>query len=89
MSNPEVNPKLEFVKTLEILATKLTKTEYERVTSTMYSLYAGISYGFDQAADPYLLPTIRKIWEDTREKRLTNLATVKRKFVVYDGQKKS
>jgi hypothetical protein len=34
-------------------------------------------------ADTYL-----KI-EDTREKRLTNLATVKRKFVVYDGQKKN
>ena len=85
MSQQEINPKLEFIKTLEILATKLNKTEYERVTSTLYSLYCGLSFGFNPIADPYLLPTFEKIWEDCREKRLTKLATVK-KFVVYEGK---
>jgi len=84
MANQEINPKLEFIKTLEILAVKLNKTEYERVTSTMFSLYCGLNFGFSPIADPYLLPTIKKVWDDSREKRLNKLATVK-KFVVYEG----
>jgi hypothetical protein len=43
-----VDPKLEFTKTLEILATRLTKTEYDRITSTLFLLYCGDSMGFNK-----------------------------------------
>ena len=82
-----VNPKLEFVKTLEILATRLNKTEYERVTSTLFLLYCGDSMGFQQNADPYLIPTFKKVWEETKQKRLDNFAVIRR-FKVYENEKR-
>jgi hypothetical protein len=36
MTEKIIDPKAEFSETLKILATKLTKTEYERVTGTMF-----------------------------------------------------
>jgi len=82
-----VDPKLEFTKTLEILATRLNKTEYERVTSTLFLLYCGDSMGFQQNADPYLIPTFKKIWEETKQKRLSNFAVIRR-FKVYENKEK-
>jgi len=80
-----VNPRIEFIKTLEILATRLTKTEYDRITSTLFLLYCGDSMGFQQNADPYLIPTFKKVWEETKQKRLNNFAVIK-KFKVYENQ---
>lgn len=82
-----VNPKLEFVKTLEILATRLNKTEYDRVTSTLFLLYCGDSMGFQQNADPYLIPTFKRVWEETKQKRLDNFAVIRR-FKVYENEKR-
>jgi hypothetical protein len=82
-----VDPKLEFTKTLEILATRLNKTEYERVTSTLFLLYCGDSMGFQQNADPYLIPTFKKVWEETKQKRLSNFAVIRR-FKVYENKEK-
>jgi hypothetical protein len=82
-----VDPKLEFTKTLEILATRLNKTEYDRVTSTLFLLYCGDSMGFQQNADPYLIPTFKKIWEETKQKRLSNFAVIRR-FKVYENKEK-
>jgi len=82
-----VDPKLEFVKTLEILATRLNKTEYDRVTSTLFLLYCGDSMGFQQNADPYLIPTFKKVWEETKQKRLDNFAVIRR-FKVYENEKR-
>ena len=82
-----VDPKLEFLKTLEILATRLNKTEYERVTSTLFLLYCGDSMGFQQNADPYLIPTFKKVWEETKQKRLSNFAVIRR-FKVYENKEK-
>ena len=82
-----VDPKLEFVKTLEILATRLNKTEYERVTSTLFLLYCGDSMGFEENADPYLIPTFKRVWEETKQKRLSNFAVIRR-FKVYENKEK-
>jgi hypothetical protein len=82
-----VNPKLEFTKTLEILATRLTKTEYDRTTSTLFLLYCGDSMGFEQNADPYLIPTFKRVWEETKQKRLDNFAVIRR-FKVYENKEK-
>jgi len=82
-----VDPKLEFIKTLEILATRLNKTEYERVTSTLFLLYCGDSMGFEENADPYLIPTFKRVWEETKQKRLSNFAVIRR-FKVYENKEK-
>ena len=82
-----VDPRLEFIKTLEILATKLNKTEYDRVTSTLFLLYCGDSMGFQQNADPYLIPTFKRVWEETKQKRLSNVAVIRR-FKVYENTEK-
>lgn len=82
-----VDPKLEFLKTLEILATRLNKTEYERVTSTLFLLYCGDSMGFEENADPYLIPTFKRVWEETKQKRLSNFAVIRR-FKVYENKEK-
>ena len=82
-----VDPKLEFIKTLEILAKRLNKTEYDRVTSTLFLLYCGDSMGFQQNADPYLIPTFKKVWEETKQKRLSNFAVIRR-FKVYENKEK-
>jgi len=82
-----VDPKLEFIKTLEILATRLNKTEYDRITSTLFLLYCGDSMGFQQNADPYLIPTFKKVWEETKQKRLSNFAVIRR-FKVYENKEK-
>ena len=82
-----VDPKKEFIKTLEILATRLNKTEYERVTSTLFLIYCGDSMGFEQNADPYLIPTFKKVWEETKQKRLSNFAVIRR-FKVYENKEK-
>jgi hypothetical protein len=82
-----VDPKKEFIKTLEILAARLNKTEYERVTSTLFLIYCGDSMGFEQNADPYLIPTFKKVWEETKQKRLSNFAVIRR-FKVYENKEK-
>jgi hypothetical protein len=82
-----IDPKQEFIKTLEILATRLTKTEYDRITSTLFLLYCGDSMGFQQNADPYLIPTFKKVWEETKQKRLSNFAVIRR-FKVYENKEK-
>ena len=72
-----------FIDTLTILATKLNKREYDKVTSVMYSLHCGVSMGFG-VADPMLLPTFEEIWNMTKEKRVKQQAHVK-VFKVYEN----
>jgi hypothetical protein len=43
--------------------------------------------GFQQNADPYLIPTFKKIWEETKQKRLSNFAVIRR-FKVYENKEK-
>ena len=80
----QVNPREAFIETLTILATKLSRTEYERVTSTMYSLHCGVSCGFN-TADPMLLPTFEEVWNLSKDARIKNQATVK-VFKVYENE---
>lgn len=82
----ETDPRQAFIDTISILATKLTKSEYTRVTSTMYQLHCGSSCGFD-IADPMMLPTFEEIWNLTKEKRLKEKANVK-VFTVYENKNK-
>jgi hypothetical protein len=43
--------------------------------------------GFQQNADPYLIPTFKKVWEETKQKRLDNFAVIRR-FKVYENEKR-
>lgn len=81
----KVDPKQAFIDTLTTLATKLSKREYDNVTSIMYSLHCGVSMGFE-TADPMLLPTFEEIWNLTKDKRLKQQANVK-VFKVYENDK--
>lgn len=81
----QVNTKQSFIDTLSILATKLNKAEYNRVTSTMYSLHCGVPCGFD-IADPMLLPTFDEIWNLSKDNRIKQKANVK-VFKVYENGK--
>jgi hypothetical protein len=46
-----------------------------------------IQWGFQQNADPYLIPTFKKVWEETKQKRLSNFAVIRR-FKVYENKEK-
>ena len=81
----KVNPKQAFIDTLTVLATKLSKREYDNVTGIMYSLHCGVSMGFE-TADPMLLPTFEEIWNLSKDKRLKQQANVK-VFKVYENKK--
>ena len=43
--------------------------------------------GFQQNADPYLIPTFKRVWEETKQKRLDNFAVIRR-FKVYENEKR-
>lgn len=81
----KVDPKQAFIDTLTTLAIKLSKREYDNVTSIMYSLHCGVSMGFE-TADPMLLPTFEEIWNLSKDKRLKQQANVK-VFKVYENKK--
>lgn len=81
----EADPKQAFIDTLAILATKLNKKEYDKVTAIMYSLHCGVSCGYN-VADPMLLPTFEEIWNLSKDKRVKNKAKVK-VFTVYENAK--
>jgi hypothetical protein len=49
----------------------------------MFGLYCGLSYGFNMA-DVSFIPTIMQTWDDSREDRIKQLATIKR-FTVYEN----
>ena len=81
----QADPKQAFIDTLTVLATKLNKSEYDKVTAIMYSLHCGVTCGYN-VADPTLLPTFDQIWNMCSEKRVKNKANVKI-FKVYENAK--
>jgi len=83
----ETDPRQAFIDTISILATKLSRSEYTRVTSTMYQLHCGANCGFD-VGDVMMLPTFEEIWKLNKEQRLKAKAKVK-VFTVYDNKNKS
>jgi hypothetical protein len=82
----QVDPRQAFVDTLTILATKLNREEYTRVTSTLYQLHCGVPCGF-ATADPMLLPTFEEVWNRAKDQRIKNKAKVK-VFTVYQNENK-
>jgi len=82
----QVDPRQAFVETLTILATKLNRDEYHRVTSTFYQLHCGVPCGFE-IADPMMLPTFEEIWNRSKEQRIKHKAKVK-VFTVYKNEQK-
>lgn len=82
----QVDPRQAFVDTLTILATKLNREEYTRVTSTFYQLHCGVPCGFEMA-DPMLLPTFEEVWSRAKDNRIKHKAKVK-VFTVYENGNK-
>ena len=83
----QVDPKQAFIDTLSILATKLSKSDYARVTSTMYQLHCGASCGFD-VGDLMLMPTFEEVWKLNKQRRLEHQSKVK-VFTVYENKNKA
>ena len=83
----ENDPRQAFIDTLSVLATKLTRTEYSRVTSTMYQLHCGAPCGFE-VGDIMMLPIFEEVWKLNKDQRIRNNAKVK-VFTVYDNKNKS
>ena len=78
----KIDLKQSFIDTLTILATKLNKREYDKVTSVMYSLHCGVSMGFG-VADPMLLPTFEEIWNLNKDNILVSKINILEKSICY------
>lgn len=76
----------EFLNSLKILANKLDKKEYNKVTSIMFRLYMGDKIGYREQFDPQVMADINAVWQFGKEKKIKTKAKLY-KFKIVDGGK--
>jgi len=76
----------EFLDSLKILANKLDKRDYNKVTSVMFRLYMGDKIGYKSTFDPQVMADINAVWQFGKEKKIKTKAKLY-KFKVVDGGK--
>ena len=76
----------EFLDSLKILANKLDKRDYNKVTSVMFRLYMGDKIGYKSTFDPQVMADINTVWQFGKEKKIKTKAKLY-KFKVVDGGK--
>ena len=59
----------QFLDALKILANKLDKKQYNKVTSVMFRLYMGDKIGYRSTFDPQVMADINAVWQFGREKK--------------------
>ena len=76
----------EFLDALKILANKLDKKDYNKVTSVMFRLYMGDKIGYREQFDPQVMADINAVWQFGKEKKIKTKAKLY-KFKIVDGGK--
>ncbi len=76
----------EFLDSLKILANRLDKKEYNKVTSVMFRLYMGDKIGYREQFDPQVMADINAVWQFGKEKKIKTKAKLY-KFKIVDGGK--
>ena len=75
-----------FLNSLKILANKLEKKEYSKVTSVMFRLYMGDKCGYKDIFDPQVMADIQAVWQFGREKKLKSKAKLYKLKVIKGGK---
>ena len=75
-----------FLNSLKILANKLEKKEYSKVTSVMFRLYMGDKCGYKDTFDPQVMADIQAVWQFGREKKLKTKAKLYKLKVLKGGK---
>ena len=76
----------DFLNSLKILANKLEKKEYSKVTSIMFRLYMGDKCGYKDTFDPQVMADIQAVWQFGREKKLKTKAKLYKLKVLKGGK---
>ena len=76
----------EFLDSLKILANKLDKKDYNKVTSVMFRLYMGDKIGYREQFDPQVMADINAVWQFGKEKKIKNKKKLY-KFKIVNGGK--
>ena len=76
----------QFLNSLKILANKLEKKEYSKVTSIMFRLYMGDKCGYKDTFDPQVMADIQAVWQFGREKKLKSKAKLYKLRVIKGGK---
>ncbi len=76
----------DFLDALKILANKLDKKSYNKVTTIMFRLYMGDKIGYRLQFDPQVMADINAVWQFGKEKKVKTQAKLL-KFKLVDGGK--
>ena len=76
----------QFLNSLKILANKLEKKEYSKVTSVMFRLYMGDKCGYKESYDPQVMADIQAMWQFGKEKKQKSKAKLYKLKVIQGGK---
>ena len=74
------------LKSLKILANKLSHKEYKEVTSAIFRLYMGDKLGYRDTFDPQVMADINAVWQFGKEKKVEKKAKLYKLRVVKGGK---
>ncbi len=76
----------QFLEALKILANKLDKKQYNKVTSIMFRLYMGDKIGYRSTFDPQVMADINAVWQFGREKKVEKKAKLYKLKIIRGGK---
>ena len=76
----------QFLEALKILANKLDKKQYNKVTSIMFRLYMGDKIGYRSTFDPQVMADINAVWQFGREKKVEKKAKLYKLKIIKGGK---
>ena len=76
----------QFLEALKILANKLDKKQYNKVTSVMFRLYMGDKIGYRSTFDPQVMADINAVWQFGREKKVEKKAKLYKLKIIRGGK---
>lgn len=84
-----IENKNAFIEALKILASKLSKHEYDEVAGVMFRTYMGQKFGYLEVYDPQILSDIKACWLHRRPKNKKSGKLLKLKVIKggKDGSK--
>ena len=62
----------EYTKALVILAANLKKSDYDKITSVMFALHNGVSFGYKPEFDPQMLTDANDLFKFYKKKKYSN-----------------
>jgi hypothetical protein len=62
----------EYTKALVILAANLKKSDYDKITSVMFALHNGVSFGYKPEFDPQMITDATDVYKFHKKKKYSN-----------------